>query len=138
MPVETNTPHTVKQFAKKPLQEHPRSCRASGARPAGPLSWPHGKTLATRREECPISRLQHLRGPDGCTHRCSGATVGDSHKVPLNNQGKLAYNLQKAQIMNQLTHLKHIQDTTTTLVAPAACQGDAADAPRVRSASLEG
>jgi hypothetical protein len=28
---------------EKPLQEHPRSCRASGARPAGPLTQPHGK-----------------------------------------------------------------------------------------------
>jgi hypothetical protein len=28
--------------------------------------------------------------------------------------------------MNQLRHLKHIQDTTTLLVAPAACQGGTA------------
>jgi hypothetical protein len=44
--------------------------------------------LATRREERPISRLQHLRDPNGNTHRCSGATVGDSPKGPLNNQGE--------------------------------------------------
>jgi hypothetical protein len=61
------------------------SCRASGARPAGPLTRPHGTALATRREECPISKHQHLRDPNGYTRRCSGATVGDSHEGPLNN-----------------------------------------------------
>jgi hypothetical protein len=90
MPVETNAPHTGKKLAKNPLQEHSRSCRALGARPAGPLTRPHEKALATRREERPISRLQHLRDPDGYTHRCPGATIGDSHKGPLNNQGKPA------------------------------------------------
>jgi hypothetical protein len=54
----------------------------------GPLMRPHGMALATRREECPISKRQHLRDPNGYTHRCSGATVGDSHEGPLNNQGK--------------------------------------------------
>jgi hypothetical protein len=88
MPIETNAPHTGKNSRKKPLQEHSRSCRASGARPAGLLTRPHGTALATMREERPISRLQHLRGPNGNTHRCSGATVGDSPKGPLNNRGK--------------------------------------------------
>jgi hypothetical protein len=90
MPVETNAPHTGKKLAKKPLQEHSHSCRASGARPAGSLTRPHGTALATRREERPISRLQHLRDPNGKTHRCSGAIVGDSPKGPLNNHGKPA------------------------------------------------
>jgi hypothetical protein len=40
--------------------------------------------------------------------------------------------------MNQLAHLKHIKDTTTPLVVPAARQGGTANAPRVRTASLEG
>jgi hypothetical protein len=83
-------PRTLVKTHKKPLQEHSRSCRTSRARPAGPLTRHHRKALATRREECPISRLQHLRDPDGYAHRCSGATVGDSHKGPLNNRGKLA------------------------------------------------
>jgi hypothetical protein len=89
MPVETNTPHTGGS-REKPLQEHSRSYRASRARPAGPLTRPHGTALATRREERPISKRQHLRDPNGYTHRCSGATIGDSHKGPLNNQGKPA------------------------------------------------
>jgi hypothetical protein len=84
------TPRTLVDLAKKPLQEHSRSCRASGARPACPLTRPHGIALATRREERPISKRQHLRDPNGYTHRCSGATLGDSHKGPLNDQWKPA------------------------------------------------
>jgi hypothetical protein len=37
MPAETNTQHTG-GTCEKTLQEHPRSCKASGARPAGPLA----------------------------------------------------------------------------------------------------
>jgi hypothetical protein len=96
MPVEINTPHAGGS-REKTLQEHSRSCRASGARPAGPLTRPHGTTLATRREEHPISKRQHLRDPNRYTRRCSEATVGDGHKGPLNNQGKPAQNSQKTQ-----------------------------------------
>jgi hypothetical protein len=78
-------PRTLVKTREKPLQEHSCSCRASGARPASPLTRPHGTALATRREECPISKRQHLRDPNGYTRRCSGATIGDSHKGPLNN-----------------------------------------------------
>jgi hypothetical protein len=52
-----HVPRPLITFREKPLQEHSRSCRASGARPAGLLTWPHGKAFATRREERPISRL---------------------------------------------------------------------------------
>jgi hypothetical protein len=83
-------PCTLVNLVKKHLQELSRSCRASGARLAGPLTRPHGIALATRREECPINKCQHLRDRDGYTRRCSGATVGDSHMGPLNNQGKPA------------------------------------------------
>jgi hypothetical protein len=89
MPVEINAPHAGGS-REKTLQEHSRSCRASGARPAGLLTRPHGTALATRKKECPISKRQHLREPNGYTRRCSGATVGDSHEGPLNNQGKPA------------------------------------------------
>jgi hypothetical protein len=86
MPIETNTQHISR--LRKTLQEHPCSCKASGARPAGPLARPHGMAQATRREESPISKRQHLRDPNGYTRRCSGATLGDGHKGPPNNQGK--------------------------------------------------
>jgi hypothetical protein len=111
MPVEINATHTCQKLAKKHLQERPRSCRASGARPAGPLTRPHGTALATKREERPISRLQHLRDPNGNTHRCSGATVGDSPKGPLNNRGetrlKPAKNAKHKSICTPNTHAQH-------------------------------
>jgi hypothetical protein len=40
-PAETNTSHTGR-LCEKTLQEHPRSCKASGATPAGALVRPHG------------------------------------------------------------------------------------------------
>jgi hypothetical protein len=40
---ETNTLHTGR-LCEKTLQEHPRSCKASGATPAGALACPHGTT----------------------------------------------------------------------------------------------
>jgi hypothetical protein len=129
MPVEINATHTCQKLAKKHLQERPRSCRASGARPAGPLTRPHGTALATKREERPISRLQHLRDPNGNTHRCSGATVGDSPKGPLNNRGETRLKPAKTQNTNQLTRLTRIHGTNTTLVASAARQDNTADAP---------
>jgi hypothetical protein len=48
-------PRTLVKTRKKALQEHSRSCRASGARPVGPLTRPHRMSLATRRKEHPIS-----------------------------------------------------------------------------------
>jgi hypothetical protein len=88
MPVEKCTTPADKNSTKKLLQEHSRSFRALGARPAGPLTRPHGKALATGREERPISRLQHLREPGRHTHRCSGASVGDNHEGPQKRQGE--------------------------------------------------
>jgi hypothetical protein len=95
-------PRTLVKTRKKNLQEHSRSCRASGARPVGPLTRPHGKALATRKEERPISRLQHLRDPNGNTRRCSEATVGDSPKGPLNNQGETRLKPAKTQMQIDL------------------------------------
>jgi hypothetical protein len=138
MPVETNATHIGKKLAKKPLQERSRSCRASGARPAGPLTRSHGKAFATRREEHPISGLQNLRDPNGNPHRCSGATVGDSPKGPLNNRGETRLKPAKNANANRLTHLTRAHSTTTILVALAARQDNTTDAPRVKSASLEG
>jgi hypothetical protein len=36
------TPRTLTKCCEKTLQEHPHSCRASGATPAGALACPHG------------------------------------------------------------------------------------------------
>jgi hypothetical protein len=59
MPVETNTPH------------------------AGATPW---NSISNQGGDLPISKRQHLRGPNGHTHRRSGATVEDSHEGPLNDQ----------------------------------------------------
>jgi hypothetical protein len=75
-----------------------------GARPAGPLTWPHGMAFATRGEERPISRLQHLWEPDRNTRRCSGATVGDSQDGPLKNRGESC--LKPAKNAKRKTHLE--------------------------------
>jgi hypothetical protein len=67
MPAETNTSHTS-TIGKKTLQEHPRSCKASGATPAGALTRPHGTT------QCPGGK--------------NVPSASASHRDPLNNQGK--------------------------------------------------
>jgi hypothetical protein len=38
------TPRTLTKCSGKTLQEHPHSCKASGATPAGALAHPHGTT----------------------------------------------------------------------------------------------
>jgi hypothetical protein len=140
MSVETCTTPLIK-FRGKPLQEHSRSCRASGARPAGPLTRPHRKAFATGREERPISRLQHLREPDWYTHRCSGATVGDSHEGPLKNRGGSC--LKPAKNAKRKTHLEpdttHARTTRPTPQwPPRPTRAGQQGTPRARSASLEG
>jgi hypothetical protein len=102
VPTKTNTSHTGRS-CEKTLQEHPRSRKASGARPTGPLARSHGIAQATRREENPISKRQHLQDPNGYTRRCSGATVGDSYKGPLNNWGKLTF-FRKNKTQTNLKH----------------------------------
>jgi hypothetical protein len=126
MPVEISAPHTGKNSQKKP--------------PAGALTLLHaplGKALATRREEHPISRLQHLRDPSGNTHRCSGATVGDSPKGPLNNQGKTRLkpgrNAKHKSTYTPDTHTRHKHGPG----GPRGPPGEHSVAPRVKLASLE-
>jgi cell wall-associated NlpC family hydrolase len=124
------TPRTLVDLAKKPLQEHSRSFKASGARPAGPLTRPHGIALATRREERPISKRQHLRDPNGYTHKCSGATIGDSHKGPLNYQGNPPKTHKKNAKREPAHEPKNARaKKITPLVAPAARQSGTAERP---------
>jgi hypothetical protein len=130
MPAETTTPHAG-MSCEKSLQEHPRSCKASEARPTGLLARPHGITPATRGEESPINKRQHLRDPPGHTHRCSGATVGDSHKGPLNNQGKPTH----LRIKQTQTNLKSTRKINPRAHGPP---DNRLSHPRRNSASLEG
>jgi hypothetical protein len=136
---------------EKSLQEHPRTCRASGARPAGPLTRPHGKALATRREGRPISRLQHLREPGRHTRRCSGATVGDSPWGPLKQPGESCLKPAKNQrqgtshLNTRPRHGPHQGGPHGPAEWPSQCLSRAGSAsleglhlPRAGSASLEG
>jgi hypothetical protein len=80
-----HVPHPLITFREKTPAGALTLLQFFEARPAGPLTRPHGKAFATRREERPISRLQHLREPDWNTRRRSEATFGDSHEGPLKN-----------------------------------------------------
>jgi hypothetical protein len=83
---------------------------ASGARPAGPLTRPHGTTFSNQGEEWAISKRQHPRDPNGYTRRCSRATVGDSRKGPLNNQGKPTKNTKHGLTHEPKAHARHDHD----------------------------
>jgi hypothetical protein len=87
-------------------------------------------STSVQGEECPISKCQHLRDPNGYTHRCSGATVGDSHEGPLNNQGKPAY-VRKKQTQTSLKRAKQTHEPTAHQMIDLATLGR-------NSASLEG
>jgi hypothetical protein len=121
------------------LLEHSRSCRTSGARPAGPLTQPHGKAFATGREERPISRLQHLREPSRYTRRCSGATVGDNRKGPLKNRGesylKPAKNAKrKPNLGSKIKHAHIAQPTPRWPPQPTKAAQQGASSSKVRLA----
>jgi hypothetical protein len=81
-------PHPLIKSRGKTPTGAPTLLQGFGARPAGPLTRPQGKHSQARREGRPISGLQHLREPCRRTRRCSGATVGDSPRGPLKQQGK--------------------------------------------------
>jgi hypothetical protein len=83
-PAEINTSHND-DATEKTLKEYTHSSKASGARPAGPLVRPHGIAQQPGGKKVPSSKRQHLRDPNGYLRKCSGATVGDSHKGPLKN-----------------------------------------------------
>jgi hypothetical protein len=65
-------------------------------------------STATRREESPISKCQHLRDPNRYPCRCSGATVRDNHRGPLKNRGKPTFSRKNTNI-NKFASPKHAQ-----------------------------
>jgi hypothetical protein len=82
------TPRTLTNTVKKILQEHPRSYKGFEGYTRGCASVPPQNSIATRREERPISKRQPLRVPNGYHRRGSGATVGDNHEGPLMTREK--------------------------------------------------
>jgi hypothetical protein len=90
MPAETNTPHAGRSCVKN-LAGAPTLLQGFGGYSRGSASAAARNRTSDQGEERPISKRQHLRDPNEYAHRCSGATVGDNHEGPLNNQGKPAY-----------------------------------------------
>jgi hypothetical protein len=88
MPAETNTSHTGR-LCEKTLQEHPHSCKASGARPTGPLARPH--RIAQQPEGKKVSSAS--------VNICGilTDTVKNSLKVPLKNRGKTHFLSRKTK-----------------------------------------
>jgi hypothetical protein len=141
-PVETNISHTGR-LCEKTLQEHPRSCKASGATPAGALAPPRNSTTS-KREECPINKHQPLRGPNGYHRRGSGATVRDSHWGPLKHGGKHVFFANNKTQMNSrnIKHVRYNHGPVAGARGPGGLSGPperSAPAPLGRnSVSLEG
>jgi hypothetical protein len=81
MPAETNTPHTGGS-CEKTLQEHPHSCKASKARPAGPLARPHGIALATRGKNVPSASVSICGILTDTPTDAQGLLSGTSIRVP--------------------------------------------------------
>jgi hypothetical protein len=98
MPVETITPHAGKSCVKKPLQEHPRSCKASGARPAGPLARPHRIASATRGKNVPSASVNICGILTDTPTDARGLLSGTTLRVPQTTRGnplKLVKNKRK-------------------------------------------
>jgi hypothetical protein len=82
MPAETNTSHAGR-VCEKTLQEDPRSCKASGARPMGPLVRPHGIAHQPGGKEVPsadISICGILMNTPGDARRLLSGTTSGSPK----------------------------------------------------------
>jgi hypothetical protein len=84
---ETNTSHTGRHYGKN-LVGAPTLLQGFEGYTCGCAIAPPWNGIATRREEYPINKHQPLRVPSGYHRRGSGATVGDSHRGPLNNRAK--------------------------------------------------
>jgi hypothetical protein len=81
MPTETNTSHTGKCF-EKTLQEHPRSCKASGATPAHALARPHGTAQQPGRKNVPSASISLCRFLTDTTVEARGLLSGTAIRVP--------------------------------------------------------
>jgi hypothetical protein len=85
MPVETNTSHTGKRF-EQTLQEHPRSCKASGATPAGALARPHGTAQQPGGKNVPSASIGLCGFLTDITVEARGLLSGTAIRVPDNRE----------------------------------------------------
>jgi hypothetical protein len=81
MPAETNTSHTGKRCGKT-LQEHPRSCKALGATPAGALARPHRTTQQPGGKNVPSASISLCGFLTDTTAQARGLLSGTAIRVP--------------------------------------------------------
>jgi hypothetical protein len=80
-PAETNTSHTGR-LCEKTLQEHPRSCKASGVTPAGALARPHGTTQHPGGKNVPSASTSLCGILTDITAKARGLLSGTALGVP--------------------------------------------------------
>jgi hypothetical protein len=113
-PAKTNTTHTGK-LCEQNLALAPTLVQGFGGYTCGCASAPPRNSVATRREERPISKHQPLRVPDGYHRRGSGATVGDSHKGPLiTGENPIFSQITKTQMNSQIINYTQNNHTLVT------------------------
>jgi hypothetical protein len=81
MPAETNTSH-IGRSCEKTLREHPRSCKASGARPPGPLARPHGIAQRPSGKKVPSASVSICRILTDTPANARGLLSGTAIRVP--------------------------------------------------------
>jgi hypothetical protein len=93
----------------------------------GCTSAPPQNSIATRRDERPISKHQPLCFPDGYHRRGSGATVRDSHKGPLITGENPFSQIIKTQANSRIVNCTHA--ITAWRQEPTALETSAAEGP---------
>jgi hypothetical protein len=106
-PTESNTSPTSK-LCEKTLQEHPHSCKASGATPTGALARPHGTTQHPGRKNVPSASISLCGILTDTTADAWGLLSGTAIGSPK-NRGKPIF-FHKKHNTNELTKVKHTQD----------------------------
>jgi hypothetical protein len=105
MPAETNTSHTGR-LCEKTLHEHPRSCKASVARPACPLARPHGIAQQSGGKDVPSASVSICGILTDTPADAQGLLSGTTIRVPKKPGGT---HLLSQKTKTQ-TNLKHAQD----------------------------
>jgi hypothetical protein len=76
------TPRTLTRRCEKTLQEHPRSCKASGATPASALARPHGMAQQPGGKKVPSASVNLYRFLTDTTAEARGLLSGTAIRVP--------------------------------------------------------
>jgi hypothetical protein len=141
-PAETNTSHTGR-LCEKTLQEHPRSCKALGATPAGALARPHGTAQHLGGKNVTSASIILCRILTGTTAEARGLLSGIAIGSPKNRGKPISFANNKTETTTQI--IKHARDNHGTVAGahgPGGLSGppeQSAPAPLGRnSISLEG